>query len=1019
MAARSILRYHGDDMRRIAILLATFITSAASTARGDDHAADARAFFEAKVRPVLVDRCYSCHSDRLARPKGDLRLDTKAGVLKGGANGPVIVPGRPDDSPLIERIAAEDDESRMPPKQPLAPEVIADLRRWVAMGALDPRDGKGPPPPGDSLDWWSLRPIVRATPPDAGQCADARNAVDLFILAKLREKGLDPAPEADRRTLARRLSFDLLGLPPSPEEVAEFEQDPRPDAYERLVDRLLASPHYGERWARHWMDAVHFAETHGHDQDRVRPNAWPYRDYLIAAFNRDVPYRRFIEDQIAGDVLHPKEPHATPALGFLAAGPWDESSLRDIREDSLDRTIGHYLDRDDVVTTTMATFVSSTVHCARCHDHKFDPISQEEYYGLQAVFAGIGRADRAYDPDPAVAAFRRGLVAKKKALAARTREFMATLLDDQDLAREVVAWESRQGAPAAWTVLDPETVESSGGATLAKEPDRSIYSSGARPAQEVVTLSARIDVRSVTALRLEVLPDERLPMKGPGRNDNGNLHLTEFTVSVAPSSGPEGKRPVTLRTATADFDQAGWPATAAIDGDEKTAWGIYPEVGKPHQVVFETAEDLGRDGDVILTIVMKQTTPPGHPIGRFRLSATNAARPVTPSVLPDTVAGILRVAPALRSDEQRRELAAYVLAGDIKRRLADLPAPLLVFAGAADFAPDGSHKPVAVPRTVHVLERGDVRRPGREAFPGAMRCVSGLATPFPLANPADEGTRRASLAAWIADDANPLTWRSIANRAWQHHFGRGLVDTPNDFGRMGSRPTHPELLDYLAAELRNGGGSQKRLHRLLVTSATYRRSSRHNERAAAIDGENRLLWRQNRRKLDAESIRDAMLSASGRLDESMGGPSVRQFTLSSGVHVTPVVDYGKYDWDAPDSGRRSIYRFLFRTLPDPFVEALDGPDASQLTPVRIESASALQALALLNDRFVIRQAEALARRLEAVPDAEGRLGRAFLLCWGREPSPDEYRDWSGYVEEHGLTNACRLLFNCSESLFVD
>jgi hypothetical protein len=746
------------------------------------------AFFESKIRPVLVERCQKCHSAAVARPKGGLRLDTRDGTRRGGTSGPAVVPGDLDASALYQAITAADGYSPMPPKETLPAPVIADFRRWIEMGAPDPRDASGASPrplvSGGARDWWSLRPLSRPDVPPApsalaGWC---RTPIDRFIAAKLAEKGLHPSPEADRRTLIRRLSFDLLGLPPTPEEIAAFLEDRSPDAYERLVDRLLDSTHHGERWARHWMDLVHFAETHGHDQDRIRPNAWPYRDYLIAAFNRDTPYARFVQEQVAADAMFPDEPGLVVALGMIAAGPWDESSLRDIRDDSIDRQIGHYMDRDDMVATVMSTFASATVHCARCHDHKFDPISQEDYYSLQAVFAGVDKAERPYDIDPAVS---------------RQRSAVSTEL----------------------------------GRMQGKETDRS-------------------------------------------------------------------------------------------------AW---------------LAAELGA-----------------------------------------------------------------------------LPPPKLVFAAAADFAPDAGHKPPGGPRPVHMLRRGDIHQPIAAAVPGTLGCLAGLPTRFALPPGSDESARRVALARWLTDRRNPLTWRSIVNRVWQSHFGRGLVTTPNDFGRMGALPSHPELLDWLAVQFRDSGGSLKTLHRLIVTSATYRQDSKDDPSTAAVDSDATWLWRQHRHRLDAESIHDAILSAAGRLDTTMGGPSVQQFTLSPGVHVTPVVDYTRYDWDSPGAARRSVYRFHFRTLPDPFYDALDSADASQLTAVRNESTTPLQALVLLNNPFVLRQCEHFAARLERLaPDADRRISLAFDLVYGRRPVEEEIEVLKAYSSRRGWANLCRLLLNSNEFLFIN
>src|SRR5262245_21539543 len=385
--------------------------------------------------------------------------------------------------------------------------------------------------------WWSLKPVARVQPPPAptGRLADwPRNPIDRFILAKLAEKGLAPSPEADRRTLTRRVTFDLTGLPPTPDEVEAFLRDESPDAYEKVVDRLLASPRHGERWARHWMDAARFAETHGHDQDRPRPNAWPYRDYLIRSFNNDKPYARFIQEQLAGDVLFPGNADGIVALGFLATGPWDESSLRDIREDSVDRQIARYLDRDDILTTVTSTFLSTTVHCARCHDHKIDPVPMKDYYSLQAVFAGVDKAERTFDADPRIAAERKRLVQEKQQLqASRGRQPPEAALLAPAIQAEVAAWEKQVGSSSSlWTPLDPATFVSANGATLTKQPDLSLLAGGARPLTDTYTITAHTDLQGITGIRLEVLADPSLPHKGPGRQENGNLHLNEFQVKA-------------------------------------------------------------------------------------------------------------------------------------------------------------------------------------------------------------------------------------------------------------------------------------------------------------------------------------------------------------------------------------------------------------------------------------------------------------------------------------------------------
>ena len=966
--------------------------------------------FAKDVRPLLAASCHRCHGEK--KQKGSYRLDRREDALRGG----LIVPGRSADSPLIRYVSGADPELRMPPSgEPLTAAQVGILRAWIDQGARwESAAGKS----SDAETHWAYRPLVKPPVPAVKTADWVRNPVDAFVLAKLEAKGLSPAPPADRRGLLRRVTFDLTGLPPTPEEADAFLADQSADAYERVVDRLLASPRYGERWARHWMDVAHYAETHGNDEDAPREHAWPYRDYLIGAFNDDKPYARFAEEQIAGDVLYPGDPQATVATGFLAAGPWDESSQMGIKDDTVDKQVARYLDRDDMVTTAMATFVSTTVGCARCHDHKFDPVSQAEYYGLQAVFAGVDRTDRPYDSDPRVARERRTLLGEKKELDSGSDALRARLLSPAAQA-EAAAWEKETAArKAAWTVLDAASVTSAGGAVPEKLPDGSVRFGGTRPAVDTYTVAAATDLKGITAVRLEVLTDDRLPHGGPGRQDNGNLHLSEFRVEAAPKSGRAARGLISLQNPTADFNQEGWTVAMAVDGKPETAWGIYPEVGKPHSAVFEFKEPVGFDGGTALTFTLEQKHGGGHLIGRLRLAVARGPAALRAAAVPEAITQILAVPHERRNDAQKADLARFVLRRRLDARLAALPAPQSVYAVATDFPSNGNFKPARGCRPVHVLRRGDVNLPGPAAVPGALACVPGPEPQFRLADPADEGARRAALARWVSDPRNVLTWRSAVNRAWHYHFGRGLVATPGDFGRMGARPTHPELLDWLAVTFRDGGGSLKRLHRLLVTSAAYRQSSRHDPEAAKHDADNLLLWRANRHRLDAEEVRDAVLAVSGKLDLTTGGPSAKQFVQKPGVHVTPVVDYSAFDVDSPASYRRGVYRFVFRTLPDPFLETLDCPDGSQLTPVRPASVTALQALALLNDRFLVRQCEHFAARVAKAGDLPAQVRAAYRLALGRPPVDVECAALAAYAGRHGMANACRLLLNCNEFLFV-
>jgi cytochrome c553 len=977
----------GLNMRSAISLVAFVVAAPAATAAPLPPSAGRPVDFTRDVRPVFAAHCYGCHGDK--KQKAGLRLDRRPDALLAK----LLTPGKSADSRLIHLVAATDPDDRMPPDgAPLTAEQVGVLRAWIDQG------GKWPTADGDH---WSLRRLTTvAIPAPAGA-----NPIDAFIRAKLAEKRLTASPAADRRTLIRRLTYDLHGLPPTPEEINAFLTDSSPVAYERLVDRLLASPRYGERWARHWMDLAHFAETHGHDQDAVRENAWPYRDYLIRAFNADKPYARFVQEQIAGDVLFPNDPAAVTALGFLAAGPWDESSQKDIRDETVDKLQAQYIDRDDMVTTVFATIASTSVHCARCHDHKFDPIPQTEYYGLQAVFAGVERANRSYDPDPAVARTRRDLMRRKA-------DLLAGRFDPAAGRDAVATWEKEAGSRLSrWK---PLTVTATARESKVEpQMDLSVRFTGPRPDKDTYTLTATAD-RLITALRLEVLSDDSLPHHGPGRQDNGNLHLSEVRVRVGEGAG----RSIAIRSATADFNQAGWDITRAIDGNAATAWGIYPEVGKSHEAVLVLAEPIPAGSR--FAVELDQLHGGGHLIGRARLSATGDANPsLSASPLPADVVAILETPGEKRSSDQVTALTRHVLLNRVEAELAALPKPEKVYAATSQFETVGNFKAPAGPRAVHMLKRGEVTKPGDVAKPGALSFVSGP-SPFAVADPGDESQRRAALARWLTDPENGLVWRSIVNRVWHYHFGRGIVNTPNDFGRMGAAPSHPELLDWLAVWFRDGGGSLKALHRLILSSDTYRQSSADRPDLARVDAENALVGRMNRARLDAESVRDAVLAVSGTIDQTMGGPSARHFTLSPGVHVTPVVEYQKFDVDSPAARRRSVYRFVFRTLPDPFYEALDCPDASQFTPVRASSVTALQALALLNDRFTVRYAEHFAARLEAESkDGPTQVRRAYELALGRPPSEGEARRLADYSAKHGLPNACRLLFNCNEFLFVD
>lgn len=901
--------------------------------------------------------------------------------------------------------------------------ITVCLLTWtLCVAGAGVMETSGRPPAQTPL--WSLAPLVKPAVP-SGEA----NPLDAFIHAQLRQKGLKASPAAAPQALIRRLSYDLTGLPPTPEEVSSFASDPSAKAYRALIERWLASPRYGEHWGRHWLDVANYADTHGNDHDYARPQAWPYRDYVIRSLNEDKPYARFVQEQVAGDALFPGDPQATVALGFVAAGPWDHTLMVTVREDTVDHRMAQYLDRDNMVSTVIGTFQSLTIHCARCHDHKFDPISQREYYSLQAVFAGVDRANRPFDSEPRVHLERQQLLTEQRSLQQRSPSLLARL-GSPETQRSIADWEAQQATrEQAWSLLSVESALSAGGATLTRQPDGSWFASGTRPAKDTYILNARPSGRLLRALRLQVLPDDRLPQHGPGRWDNGNLHLSEVKAFITVPNSGDGGHPLSFVRAVSDYDEGpSISAAQTIDGRNETHWGVHPRYGQAHELVLEIKDPIPFPEDALLTFLLEhQGNTPGHGIGRFRVSVSDQAASATLiPPLSTEISAILAVPASQRTAQQKETLALSVLTLKNQEALAALPAPQQVYAITRDFPPDGDNfKPSPSPRPVHVLFRGDLNKPGALVGPGTLSCIPRLTSSLSLSDDAEESARRAALARWLTADGNVLTWRSIVNRVWFWHFGHGLCDTPNDFGKMGSTPSHPELLDWLAIWFRDDAkGSLKALHRLILTSETWRQSTLA-EHGSALDADNRQLWRQNRLRLSAEQVRDTVLSVAGQLDLTMGGPPSVQFvsrgdaTFMSGGNPA-FLDYEHFDPDAAASRRRAIYRFLFRTVPDPLMDALDCPDGSTATPVRGNSSTAQQAFALLNDPFLIRQCQHIADRLHtSLATSDSQAVGAFQQILLRPPTDQERDRFSGYIRQHGLANACQLLLNSNEFLFLD
>ncbi|MBN9118388.1 MAG: DUF1549 domain-containing protein [Planctomycetes bacterium] len=958
--------------------------------------------FDRDVKPIFAKHCASCHG--VEKAKSGLRLDRKADALAGGDSGKVIVPGKSADSPLVKLVSSDDPNDRMPPKGArLTPAEVATLQAWIDQGAKWPDDGSAAANPAD---WWSFKPLKRSAVP-AGT-----NPIDHFVRAKLSEKGLSPSKEADRRTLVRRVYFDVIGLPPSPEEVEQFVNDKDANAYEKLVDKLLASPHYGERWARHWLDVVHFGETHGYDKDKPRPNAWPYRDYVIRALNADKPYGRFVAEQIAGDVLYPGTVDGIEALGFLAAGPWDFIGHAEVPESKIDGKIARHLDRDDFVSNTIGTFMGLTVHCAQCHNHKFDPISQEDYYRLQAVFAAIDRTDRAYDADPKVALKRAELEARRKGAAEKLAAIEA---------------EARKKGGAELAAVEKQIADASKPANASKPAEYGYHSQ----------LSAKQDATKWVQVDLtESIKLDRVVIR-PCHDEFNNIGAgfgfpVRFRVEL--SDDPTFKAGVVIADETAtDFANPGTvPYSVNVDGKVGRFVRVTATKLSPRQndymlalAELEALDEAGKNRALGKPVTALDSIE--APVRWRKSNLTDGLAPPGPKLAAGELAklterrdSLLKAALGAKGGADLAALRAEVAAADAERaklagsrRVAYIGA---VHTGTGTFAGTGSTG--GKPRPIHVLSRGDVTKPGKEVTAGAIVAVPGINGRFNLSAGHTEGERRAALAKWVTDANNPLTWRVMANRVWQYHFGRGVVDTPNDFGKMGQLPTHPELLEYLASELRDHQ-SLKKLHKLILMSATYRQVSTSSDANAAIDVDNRYVWRQNRRKLEAEAVRDSILAAAGKLDLTPGGPSFHDFVIEKPEH-SPHYQYHLHDPEDPKAHRRAVYRFVVRSKQQPFMAALDCADPSLAVDKRNQTQTPQQALALLNNKLAVAMAKHFAARVEkaGTTDAE-RVTAAVRLALGRDPTAKERDALTAYAKEFGLANACRVILNLNEFVFVD
>ncbi|HWE39848.1 MAG TPA: PSD1 and planctomycete cytochrome C domain-containing protein [Isosphaeraceae bacterium] len=970
-------------------LVVVLVAAAATPAAAQSQAID----FDRDIRPIFEARCYDCHGPK--KQKADLRLDDRAAALRGGADGPVIVPGKGADSDLIARVTSDDPEERMPPKGPrLSAEEVDRLRTWIDRGADWPAQESVQARKG--RDHWAFKAPSRPALPEVKDPGWVRSPIDRFILARLEKEGLHPSPEADKATLIRRLSLDLIGLPPTVEEVDAFLDDNRPDAYDRLVDRLLASPHYGERWGRVWLDAARYADSDGFEKDKPR-FVWFYRDWVVKALNRDLPYDRFVIEQVAGDLLPDATQDQRVATGFLRNSMINEEGGVDPEQFRMEAMF----DRMDAIGKGI---LGLTIQCAQCHNHKFDPITQRDYY---RVFAFLNDSHEAnvvvYTPDEQL---------RREAIFREVREVEAEPKHTHpDWPERLAAWEesARRGQPD-WTVVRPKVDEiSDGGQKYVPQADGSFLAQGYAPTKHRVKMTIKVDAKDVRAFRLELLNDPNLPRGGPGRSIEGTAALTEFEVEAAPADHPEKAEKVKFVRASADVNppetplkpfyhdksdkkRVTGPAAFAIDGKDETAWGIDVGPGRrnrPRKAVFVAEKPVGFDGGTILTFFLKQNhggwnsdDNQNHNLGRFRLAFTTAEG-AEADPLPLAVREALSVPRERRNPAQEAAVFGYW-----RTTVADWKDANDRIEALWREHPEGTTQLVLEardnPRETHVLQRGDFLKPAQAVEPG----VPSFLHPLPNDAPAN----RLGFARWLVDRKSPTTARSLVNRVWQGYFGLGLVGTSEDLGTQSEPPSHPGLLDWLAVEFMERGWGLKDLHRLIVTSASYRQQGRVTPELLARDPFNRLLARGPRFRVDAEVVRDVALAASGLLNPKVGGPSVGP--PAPAFLFQPPTSYGPKVWPeakGPERFRRALYTFRYRSVPYPVLQNFDAPNGDFACVRRARSNTPLQALTTLNEPLFLDCARALARTtLESGGSCDSdRLTYAFRRCLARRPTEKE------------------------------
>lgn len=972
------------------------------------HAQD-KVDFTKDIQPVLAASCYNCHGEKMQM--GNLRLDAKAIAQR------TIQPGHAAESSLYVRVAGLNDQARMPMGgKALAPEVIDRIKRWIDEGAEWPDAASASAV--EISKHWAYIPPKRAPLPQVKDAAWARNPIDRFILARLEKESLSPSPEAERPTLLRRLSLDLIGLPPTPAEVEAFVHDESPNAYEKQVERLLASPHYGERWARIWLDAARYADSDGFEKDKQR-SVWFYRDWVINAFNGDVPYDRFVIEQLAGDLLPDATQASRVATGFLRNSMINEEGGIDPEQFRVEATF----DRMDAVGKAI---LGVTIQCAQCHNHKFDPLTQEEYYGL---FAYLNNSHEAM-----ATVYTKAEQKKRERVLSGIREIEKGLQERNTEWRDGFdKWvAARKAATPAWQVITPEVDDiSTGGQKYLPMGDGSLLAAGYAPTKHKVKLSAKLPAGEIHAFQLELLMDRDLPRGGPGRSLKGTGALTEFEVETVSPSDPNQVTKVKIARAYADLNlpeapideinrdkqelegkkapRVTGPIDYAIDGKKETAWGIDAGPGRrnqPRTAVFVAESPIRIEEGTQVNIYLNQAHGGWNSddnqnlnLGRIRISYSNTTPTEAPT--PLSFSSYRRTMPAWQAENERIEaLWQQHPEGDTQLVLSERESP----------------------RETHMFSRGDFLKPGKVVEPS----VPAFLHPMPAAK--ENEAERLRFARWLVSRDSPTTARSFVNRVWQSYFGTGIVETSEDLGRQSPAASHPQLLDWLAVDFMENDWRIKDLHRLIVNSATYKQSSRISPALQEKDPYNRLLARGPRFRVDGEIVRDIALAASGLLTPEIGGPSV--YPPAPDFLFQPPTSYGPKIWNeetGPQRYRRALYTFRYRSVPYPVLTNFDTPNGDTACVRRSRSNTPLQALTTLNEPLFYEAAQALAKK--AIADGgssdDARIRWAFARCTARQPSTGEAAELASFLaaqrkrfpsDETAWTALARLLLNLDETI---